>query len=155
MSTLRAREDLIDSLRSTLKMTEKRLAKVRKENEFMKSLVKIVTHEWDVKVPPTLDLRTRSRSLGPWSDRSKKFARVRSQLLEASIQLAKRNNAPLHHSEIIDEAKRMHPNLEYTDESTLTARLREMKNPMELLIGSPELKQGYYFPSKIGIKGVE
>ena len=148
---MRSADRLIDSLRSTLKLTEKKLASALKENELMKQLVKTVTKDWDTLIPPTIDLRTRKQGPGPWSDRSKKFARVRSQLLETAIMMAKRDNVPLHHSEIIDEAKRMHPTLEYTDESTLTARLREMRNPMGLLKGYPDLPEGYYFPSKKGL----
>ena len=139
---------VIDNQQSTIAIKEKEIDRLRKENEDLKRLVSTITREWNVEVPPNISLRIMPSREESWSDRSDHFAAMRSQLLEAAIALAKIKNEPLHQSEIIEEARRRNPYLLKIDESSLTARIREMCNPMELLT---RVKEGWYFPSKKAI----
>lgn len=143
-----SRDQVIKNQRTIIKMHEKKIEELTDKLNLMKSLVMVVSKEWNIEVPPMLNLNLAPQRMDSWSDKSERFGRVRSQLLEAVLSLAQKNSEPLHQNMIIEEARKIYGNLRYIDESTLTARLREMRNPMGLLIGYPELPQGYYYPSK-------
>ena len=143
-----SRDQLIKSQQSAIAIRDKEIKDLREKIILMKKLVDGISREWDIRVPPSLDLNLTPDRINSWSDKSKKFSYIRSQLLETVLKLAQRHTEPIHQSVIIKEARRMHKNLKHIDESTLTARLREMRNPMELLIGYPDLPQGHYYPSK-------
>jgi len=143
-------ERVIEEQRQIIAFKEKQIEKLRDELNDLKLLLQSVTREWSVQVPATISLRVEEERPERWSDKSPKFDAMRSQLLESAILLAKNRNEPLHQSEIIDAAKRKYPYLKAVDESTLTARIREMCEPMGLL---NRIKPGYYFPSKRAIEG--
>jgi len=145
----RSADTLIDQQRSYIRILEKKTETYRQQVEDMKALVAAVTREWDVAVPDFIRLQPHDTRRESWSDKSPTFDRARSHLLEAAIALAKATNEPLPQAAIIAEALNRHPDLNQYGESTLTARLREMCHPMNLLT---RVKPGYYFPSRNAVE---
>lgn len=130
-------------------MREKELDRLKDQLERMKQLVLTITAEWKVVIPPSLPLEVERGRATSWSDRSPRFDQMRSQLLEAAENLARTRNEPLHQTEIIEEARRSYTYLKGIGEDTLTARIREMCEPMGLL---NRVSPGYYFPSKKAVQ---
>lgn len=143
-------ERLLKEQRQIITMRERQLEKAVNEVNDMRRLLQTVTREWPVQVPPTISLKVEGERLERWSDRSPRFDAMRSQLLESAILLAKNRNEPIHQSEIIASARQRSPYLKEVGEDTLTARIREMCEPMGLL---NRIKQGYYFPSRKAVEG--
>lgn len=103
------------------------------------------------KIPPEITLETEKQTLIHWSDKYKKFAGLRSQLLKVTLDLIYLTNKPVHQDKIISTFKRRYPKTYSRITSpgeTLPRRLRELAQEEWLV--RPE--QGYYF---IGPKSLE
>jgi hypothetical protein len=74
-----------------------------------------------------------------------KFEQYRESLLQSAKHLYSLDRKPVHQSTILAQARRLNPDLKFVDGSTLTARVRELCNPLGLL---ERVKPGWYKPSE-------
>lgn len=147
---MKSLNDVLRGQQQTINILSKRVGELEEQVVLARATVRIVVREWRIDVPEKLDLSiTEPPRRENWTDTFESFEEMRITLLEVTARLAKFIYMGVDQTEIIKETKKRFPALRGVPDSTLERRLRELRNPMELL-DSP--KDGYYFPTKKGVE---
>ena len=149
-------EELIERQRSTIKMLMKENEELRRENELLKATLREVAKMWEVDIPPEItlppELMVNVEQI-PWTERSKRFAGVRSQLLRIIVDLCRVRGMPVNYEDIRREYRKRY-----------LALYMNMKSPSETInrcvrtlrdwgyLTSP--KPGWFYPTDKAVKQV-
>lgn len=154
---MKTADDVIHGQQITIQMLNKltgdlehRVKHLEEQLNLAKETVRQVTIQWGLSAPTELDLSNIHLQKEYWTDEA--YKKVYDWLLDAAMRIAKATNTAIHQSEIIKEARRLHPELKNYGEDTLTARIRDMCNKYGVLT---RIKEGYYWPSKLALDNLK
>jgi len=141
-------------LREDLKFYQCQCEALRYEVLLLKKTIQKAITYIKFEIPAEITLETEKQSLVHWSEKYKKFAGLRSQLLKVTLDLIHLTNKPVHQDKIISAFERRYPKTYSRITSpgeTLPRRLRELAQEGWLI--RPE--QGYYFAGPKSVKREE
>jgi hypothetical protein len=133
-----------DRYRDQMTFLEAERTRLRQENHLLKRTIKSAIGAIEFDIPVEISLELPDEITESWSEKSHKFAGIRSQLLETALHLIKTYGIAVHHDQILRAFKnrfaRTFESITNPGE-TIPRRLRELAEMGYLT----RPQQGYYF----------